>query len=200
VPDEGDYYWNFSGDLRNPQWCASATAILQSRAAQDLLGDPAAQYYSIQSINACVVYKTPQERSYEVPSTLDLEASYKQLPLDLEVDARHGRLAGTVRQAPPFNRAMLHASSRSHIRRHTLCVHSWQAFVLESATQCAVVLKLLESGQLCTKWDFQQDYNTLCAAVEGMPPPPGLDASFARVVVLCARARIACTAHVLLVP
>jgi len=121
VPDEGDHYWNFSGDLRNPQWCASATAILQSRAAQDLLDDPAAQYNSIPSINACVVYDTPQARSYEVPSTPDLEASYEQLPRDLEVDAQHGRLEGTVRQTPPFNRAMLHASSLSHIRRHTLC-------------------------------------------------------------------------------
>ena len=121
MPANGDYYWNFSGDLRNPQWCASATAILQSCAAQDLLGDPAAQYNSIQSINACVKYDTPLLRSYEVPSTSDLEASYKQLPHDLEVDARHGRLEGTVRQTPPFNRAMLHASSLSHIRRHTLC-------------------------------------------------------------------------------
>ena len=121
VPDEGDHLWNFSGDLSNPQWCASATAILQSRAAQDLLNDPAAQYSSIPSINACVVYGTPQARLYEVPSTPDLEASYVQLPRDLEVDARHGRLEGTVRQTPPFNRAMLHASSLSHIRRHTLC-------------------------------------------------------------------------------
>ena len=80
------------------------------------------------------------------------------------------------------------------------CVPPRQTYVFESATQCAVVLKLLESGQLRTKWDFFEDYNTLCAAVEGMPPPPGLDASFARVVVLCAPARIACTAHVLRVP
>ena len=80
------------------------------------------------------------------------------------------------------------------------CVHPRQTYVFESATQCAVVLQLLESGQLRTKWNFFEDYNTLCAAVEGMPPPPGLDASFARVVVLCAPARIACTAHVLLVP
>ena len=52
---------------------------------------------------------------------------------------------------------------------------------------------MLSSGRLETKWDFLADYNTLSADVEGVPPPPGLEASFARVVVLCA-----CTARTVL--
>ena len=58
--------------------------------------------------------------------------------------------------------------------------------VYESATLCEVVMELLKSGQIITMWDFLEDYNTLCTAVEGVSPPPGLKDSFARVVALCA--------------
>ena len=110
VPPEGDHLWNFSGDLRTPQWCVSVTGILQTAAAQDLLGDPTAQYDSIQNINSCVVYDTPRTRSYEVPSKHYLLASYEKLPIDWEADAQHGRLEYTVRQSPPCNRAMPHGT------------------------------------------------------------------------------------------
>ena len=68
-----------------------------------------------------------------------------------------------------------------------------QTYVIESALQCEVVLHMLSLKQLETKWDFFEEYNTLCTEVEGVPPPPGLKASFARVVVLCA-----CTARTVL--
>ena len=62
--------------------------------------------------------------------------------------------------------------------------------VYESATLCEVVMSLLKSGEIMTKWDFLEDYNTLSAEVEGVPPPPGLKEPFARVVALCACTRL----------
>ena len=98
VPPEGDYLWNFTGDLLNPQWSVSATAILQTAVAQDLLEDPTAQYHDVPNVNTCTTYDTPLVNSYEVPSKDALVASYKKMKTDLEVDAQYGRLGGTVGQ------------------------------------------------------------------------------------------------------
>ena len=98
VPPEGDYLWNFTGTLDNPQWCVSATAILQTAAAQDVLQHPDAKYYDLPNVNTCTKFDTPLVASYEVPSKDALVASYKKVTTDLEVDAQYGRLRGTVGQ------------------------------------------------------------------------------------------------------
>ena len=139
VPDEGDHYWNQSGDVLNPQWCVSATATLQSRAAQDVLGDADAHYNSVQSVNSCTKYFTQRARSYEVPSTSDLEASYALLPFDFEVDARHDRLGGTVSQTPPFNPATLHGT---HLHGCVPCM--WES---ENASRSPPSLSLIALPQ-----------------------------------------------------
>ena len=96
VPPQGDFFWNFNGDHEKPQWSVCATATVQTQAARDLCDDPTASYGSIPCINSCVKYDTAQTQSYELPPTSDLERSYKMLPSDWAVDAKHGRLLGTV--------------------------------------------------------------------------------------------------------